>query len=110
LVISDAWIGPTGQAVDIVEGEDVAVAGRDEQLALIARQRPHRCHTRVDQAPAGASRRPVFAETLSAGLLTVLGLTGQNTGENRKIGGQYTMKSSTNADSIRVYSEIPRKK
>ena len=51
LVISDAWIGPTGQAADIVEGEDVAVAGRDEQLALIAGQRPHRCHARVDQRP-----------------------------------------------------------
>jgi hypothetical protein len=35
LVISDAWIGPTGQAADIVEGEDVAVAGRDEQLAPV---------------------------------------------------------------------------
>jgi hypothetical protein len=40
---------PGRQAAEIVEGEDVAVAGRDEQLALIARQRPHRRRAGIDQ-------------------------------------------------------------
>jgi hypothetical protein len=39
------------QAAEIVEGQDVAIAGSDEQLPLIARQRPHRCHAGVDQRP-----------------------------------------------------------
>ena len=42
---------PGRQAAEIVEGQDVAVAGRDEQLPLIARQRPHRRHAGVDQRP-----------------------------------------------------------
>jgi len=39
---------PGRQAAEIVEGQDVAVAGRDEQLPLIARQGPHRRHAGVD--------------------------------------------------------------
>ena len=35
---------PGRQAAEIVEGQDVAIAGRDEQLPLIARQGPHRRH------------------------------------------------------------------
>src|SRR6516164_3434925 len=42
---------PGRQAAEIVEGEDVAIAGSDEQLPLIARQGPHRRHARVDQRP-----------------------------------------------------------
>src|SRR6478752_5806776 len=42
---------PGRQAAEIVEGKDVAVAGSDEQLPLIARQRPHRRNVGVDQPP-----------------------------------------------------------
>ena len=40
---------PGRQAAEIVEGQDVAVAGRNEQLSLIARQGPHRRHVGIDQ-------------------------------------------------------------
>ena len=39
---------PRRQAAEIVKGQDVAVAGRDEQFPLIARQGPHRRHAGVD--------------------------------------------------------------
>src|SRR5947209_14865029 len=42
---------PERQAAEIVEGEDVAIAGRDEQLPLIARESPYRRHVGVDQRP-----------------------------------------------------------
>ena len=42
---------PGRQAAEIVEGQDVAVAGGDEQLPLIARQGPHRRDAGVDQRP-----------------------------------------------------------
>ena len=42
---------PGRQATEVVEGQDVAVAGRNEQLPLIARERPHRRHAGVDQRP-----------------------------------------------------------
>jgi len=42
---------PGRQAAEVVEGQDVAVAGRNEQLPLIARERPHRRHAGVDQRP-----------------------------------------------------------
>ena len=42
---------PVRQAAEIVEGQNVAVAGRDEQLPLITRQGPHRRHAGVDQCP-----------------------------------------------------------
>src|SRR5215475_10160958 len=42
---------PGRQAAEIVESEDMAVAGGDEQLALIARESPQRRHVGVDQRP-----------------------------------------------------------
>src|SRR5439155_6306089 len=42
---------PRRQAAEIVEGEDVAVAGSNEQLALMARESPHRRRVGVDQRP-----------------------------------------------------------
>ena len=42
---------PGRQAAEIVESQDVAVAGRDEQFPLIARQGPHRRHAGIDHRP-----------------------------------------------------------
>ena len=40
---------PVGQAGEIIEGEQIAVVGGDHQLALLARERPHRGGVGVDQ-------------------------------------------------------------
>src|SRR6516162_571470 len=56
---------PRRQAAKIIEGQNVAVAGRDEQLPLIARQGPHRRHAGVEQRPQmlreDGLRRSLFA-------------------------------------------------
>ena len=55
---------PGRQAAEIVEGEDVAVAGRDEQLPLIARQR--RTGATLGSISARRSfERTVFADPCS---------------------------------------------
>jgi hypothetical protein len=41
---------PIGQAGQVVECEDIAVVGRNHQLALFARERPHRGGVGVDQS------------------------------------------------------------
>jgi hypothetical protein len=42
-----------GQAGEIIEGEQVAVVGRNHQLALFARERPHRGGIGVDHLVTG---------------------------------------------------------
>jgi hypothetical protein len=73
----------------------------------------------IERAPKGGScpvlQRPhwLAEDAVGSELVSTVefsGITGQNTGENRKIGAKITTISSTNADSIRVSSEIPRKK
>ena len=40
---------PIGQAGQVVECEDIAVVGRNHQLALLARERPHRGGIGINQ-------------------------------------------------------------
>jgi len=64
--------------------------------------------------PNAIARRPdcVAEDAVGSELVSTefSGITGQNTGENRKTGAKIATISSTGADSIRVSSEIPREK
>ena len=54
-----------GQAGEIIEGEQVAVVGRDHQLPLFARERPYRGGIGVDRRFEKFAQHAVLAEPCS---------------------------------------------
>ena len=78
---------PGGQARHVVEGEDMAIAGGDEQVAILARQGAQGRGVRIEQRPQdrreGGLRRSLLARQHDHRIGAAIAQAGQHPGDHQ---------------------------